>query len=62
MRALLAGPAKRSFLSLTALFVVAGFALGEGGAEVLEFDAGSGRPLRIRGLNFGLNMSEPEII
>jgi NhaP-type Na+/H+ or K+/H+ antiporter len=40
--ALLAGLAKRSLLSLTALFVLAGFALGEGGAEVLEFDAGSG--------------------
>ena len=31
--ALLSGVAKRSFLSLTALFVVAGFALGEGGAR-----------------------------
>ena len=39
--ALLSGVAKRSFLSLTALFVVAGFALGEGGLEVLEFDAES---------------------
>ena len=39
--ALLSGVAKRSFLSLTALFVLVGFALGEGGAEVLEFDAGS---------------------
>jgi NhaP-type Na+/H+ or K+/H+ antiporter len=39
--ALLAGVAKRSFLSLTAVFVVAGFALGEGGAELLEFDAES---------------------
>ena len=38
---LLAGVAKRSFLSLTAIFVLAGFALGEGGAEVLEFDAES---------------------
>jgi sodium/hydrogen antiporter len=36
--ALLSGLAKRSFLSLTALFVLAGFVLGEGGAEVLEFD------------------------
>jgi sodium/hydrogen antiporter len=36
--ALIAGIAKRTFLSLTALFVVAGFVLGEGGAEVLEFD------------------------
>ena len=40
--ALLSGLAKRSFLSLTALFVVAGFVLGEGGLEVLEFDAESG--------------------
>ena len=39
--ALLSGVAKRSFLSMTALFVLVGFALGEGGAEVLEFDAGS---------------------
>ena len=39
--ALLAGVAQRSFLSLTAVFVVAGFALGEGGAELLEFDADS---------------------
>jgi NhaP-type Na+/H+ or K+/H+ antiporter len=36
--ALLSGVAQRSFLSLTALFVAAGFALGEGGAELLEFD------------------------
>jgi NhaP-type Na+/H+ or K+/H+ antiporter len=39
--ALIAGVAKRSFLSLTALFVVAGFALGRGGLDVLEFDARS---------------------
>lgn len=39
--ALLSGIAKRSFLSLTALFVVAGFALGDGGAGVLHFDATS---------------------
>ena len=39
--ALLSGVAKRSFLSLTALFVVAGFVLGEGGLEILEFDAES---------------------
>ncbi len=39
--ALLAGIARRSFLSLTAVFVLGGFALGEGGAGVLEFDAGS---------------------
>jgi NhaP-type Na+/H+ or K+/H+ antiporter len=35
--ALLAGLARRSFLSLTALFVVAGFVLGNGGLEVLSF-------------------------
>ncbi len=40
--ALVSGIARRSFLSLTAFFVLAGFALGEGGAEVLEFDATSG--------------------
>ncbi len=40
--ALLSGLAHRSFLSLTALFVIAGFALGEGGLEVLEFDPTSG--------------------
>ena len=40
--ALLSGLARRSFLSLTALFVLAGFALGEGGLEVLELDPGSG--------------------
>jgi sodium/hydrogen antiporter len=39
--ALIAGVARRTFLSLTALFVVAGFLLGEGGLEVLEFDAHS---------------------
>ena len=39
--ALLSGVAKRSFLSMTALFVLVGFALGEGGAELLEFDAES---------------------
>ena len=39
--ALISGLAGRSFLSLTAAFVVAGFLLGEGGAEVLEFDATS---------------------
>ena len=36
--ALIAGLAHRTFLSLTALFVVAGFLLGQGGVEVLEFD------------------------
>src|SRR5215203_3490733 len=40
--ALLSGLAHRSFLSLTALFVLTGFLLGEGGAEVLELDPGSG--------------------
>ena len=39
--ALIAGYAKRTFLSLTALFVVAGFVLGHGGLDVLEFDAHS---------------------
>ncbi|MDX6660653.1 MAG: hypothetical protein QOJ55_1475, partial [Solirubrobacteraceae bacterium] len=33
--ALLAGLAHRSFLSLTAVFVIAGFALGNGGVGVL---------------------------
>ena len=36
------GLARRSFLSLTALFVLCGFALGEGGLDVLEFDPGDG--------------------
>ena len=40
--ALLSGLARRSFLSLTALFVLCGFALGKGGLEVIELDAGSG--------------------
>jgi sodium/hydrogen antiporter len=40
--AFLSGLARRSFLSLTALFVLAGFALGQGGLEVLDFDARSG--------------------
>jgi NhaP-type Na+/H+ or K+/H+ antiporter len=40
--ALLAGITRRSFLSLTALFVLAGFVLGEGGLEILEFDPRSG--------------------
>ena len=40
--ALVAGVARRSFLSLTAIFVVAGFVLGDGGLELLHFDAGSG--------------------
>jgi sodium/hydrogen antiporter len=36
--ALISGLAGRTFLSLTAAFVVVGFALGEGGLEVLELD------------------------
>src|SRR3954451_13343457 len=36
--ALASGLAHRSFLSLTAVFVVAGFVLGDGGLGVLEFD------------------------
>jgi sodium/hydrogen antiporter len=36
--ALVAGLARRSFLSLTAGFVVAGFVLGQGGLEVLDID------------------------
>jgi NhaP-type Na+/H+ or K+/H+ antiporter len=40
--ALVAGLARRSFLSLTAAFVVAGFILGEGGLEVLDLDPTSG--------------------
>jgi NhaP-type Na+/H+ or K+/H+ antiporter len=36
--ALLSGLAKRSFLSLTAVFVLVGLALGQGGLEVLEID------------------------
>ncbi len=40
--ALVSGLARRTFLSLTAAFVVAGFALGEGGVEVLKLDPRSG--------------------
>jgi sodium/hydrogen antiporter len=36
--ALLSGLARRSFLSLTAVFVLVGFVLGEGGFEVLQID------------------------
>jgi len=36
--ALLSGLARRSFLSLTALFVVTGFVLGKGGLGVIEID------------------------
>ncbi len=37
--ALVSGLARTSFLSLTAMFVLAGFVLGEGGLDVLKFDA-----------------------
>jgi sodium/hydrogen antiporter len=40
--ALLSGIVRRSFLSLTALFVLCGFALGDGGLGWLTFDPGSG--------------------
>src|SRR5215218_8020176 len=40
--ALLSGLARRSVLSLAAIFVLAGFVLGHGGLEVLEFDPRSG--------------------
>lgn len=40
--ALLSGLARRSFLSLTALYVLVGFALGDGGLGVLELSAGDG--------------------
>jgi NhaP-type Na+/H+ or K+/H+ antiporter len=40
--ALGSGLVHRSFLSMTALFVIAGFVLGDGGFEVLEFPAESG--------------------
>ncbi len=40
--ALISGLAGRSFLSLAAVFVVAGFALGEGGSGLIEFDPTSG--------------------
>ncbi len=36
--ALVSGLARRSFLSLTAAFVVAGFLLGDGGLEILDLD------------------------
>jgi sodium/hydrogen antiporter len=39
--ALVSGLVRRSFLSLTAMFVLAGFALGEGGFGVLHIDPGS---------------------
>ncbi|MGH2761514.1 MAG: cation:proton antiporter [Thermoleophilaceae bacterium] len=40
--ALVSGLARRSFMSLTAAFVVAGFVLGQGGLEVLDLDPTSG--------------------
>ena len=40
--ALVSGLARRSFLSLAALFVIAGFVLGKGGFEVLDLDPRSG--------------------
>jgi sodium/hydrogen antiporter len=40
--ALVAGLVRRSFLSLAAVFVLAGFALGQGGLEVLDFNPRSG--------------------
>ncbi|MFN8202699.1 MAG: cation:proton antiporter [Solirubrobacteraceae bacterium] len=40
--ALLSGLAHRSFLSLTALFVIVGFVLGDGGLHVIELDPESG--------------------
>jgi NhaP-type Na+/H+ or K+/H+ antiporter len=40
--ALISGLAGRSFLSLTAAFVVAGFVVGEGGFDLIEFDPTSG--------------------
>jgi NhaP-type Na+/H+ or K+/H+ antiporter len=40
--ALLSGLARRSFLSLTALFVIVGFILGDGGLEVIDLDPQSG--------------------
>jgi NhaP-type Na+/H+ or K+/H+ antiporter len=40
--ALVSGLARRTFLSLTALFVLAGFVLGKGVLGILEFDPSSG--------------------
>jgi len=40
--ALVSGLVRRSFLALTSLYVLIGFALGKGGLGVLELDAGSG--------------------
>ena len=40
--ALISGLARRSFMSLTAAFVVAGFVVGDGGLELVNFDPTSG--------------------
>src|SRR4051794_41838707 len=40
--ALVSGIARRSMLSLTAVFVLAGFVLGRGGVDVLRFEPTSG--------------------
>src|SRR5919199_865732 len=40
--ALVSGLARRSFLSLTALFVLTGLAVGQGGLGILELDPRSG--------------------
>jgi sodium/hydrogen antiporter len=40
--ALVSGLAHRSFMSLTAVFVVAGFVLGDGGFDLIKLDARSG--------------------
>jgi len=40
--ALISGLARRTFLSLTAVFVLAGVVLGEGGLQILDFDPRSG--------------------
>ena len=40
--ALLSGLARRSFVSLTALFVIAGFVIGDGATHAVHFDARSG--------------------
>jgi hypothetical protein len=42
--ALLSGLAQRSFLSLAALFVLAGFAVGDGGLQLVSFHARSPSP------------------
>jgi NhaP-type Na+/H+ or K+/H+ antiporter len=40
--AVVSGLVQRSFLALTPLFVIIGFALGQGGLGILEFEPGSG--------------------